>query len=69
VSNLNFDPPESVRKIVEAMVTRALARCDELGVSREDFYRVMLGEQQLRPKASLEVLFERIFRRPGRAMN
>ena len=55
--------PEAVRQIVGAMVTQALARCEQLGIAREDFYRAMLEEQKHRPKISVEELFERTFRR------
>jgi hypothetical protein len=63
------EPPEAVRKIVEAMVSRALAECDRLGIAWEDFYRAMLEEEKLLPKVSLEKLFERTFRRLDRAGN
>lgn len=55
--------PESVRKIIDAAVSQALARCDSLGISREDFYRVMLEEQKAHPNVGLAALFELIFRR------
>jgi hypothetical protein len=56
------DIPDGVRKIIEAMVTQAVARCDRQGIALEDFYRTMLEEQQLRPEIALTELFERIFR-------
>ena len=55
--------PDSVRKIVGAIVGQALARCDRQGIAHEDFYRVMLEEQKFLPKGTLAELFERIFRR------
>jgi hypothetical protein len=55
--------PDPVRKIVEAMVSQALARCDQLGISWEDFLRAMLEERKVRSTGDVTDLFERTFRR------
>jgi hypothetical protein len=60
---LTSDKPDSVRKIVKAMIDRALAQCDRSGVRWEDFYTAMLTEQRLNDKSSLEGLLDRTFKR------
>jgi hypothetical protein len=55
--------PDGVRKIIEAMVHQAVARCDRQGIALEDFLRMMEEEQKLRPASTLTELFDRIFRR------
>ena len=62
-------PPEGVERIVRAVVDRAMARCDRSGISREDFYRVMLEEQAQHPKVPLPELIERVFNRLEGSMN
>jgi hypothetical protein len=57
------EAPEAVRKIVEAMVSQALARCDRLGIAWEDFYRAMSEEQKVRSTGDVADLFERTFHR------
>jgi hypothetical protein len=64
-----IEAPEPVRKIVEAMVNQALARCDQLGIAWEDFHRTMLEEQKLRSTGDVADLFERTFRRLQRKAN
>jgi hypothetical protein len=61
--------PEAVRKVVEAMTSQAVARCDRLGIPLENFYRAMLEEQSLNPKATVVELFEQTFRRLEGALN
>ena len=53
--------PDGVRKIIEAMVNQAVARCHRQGIALEDFYRTMIEEQRLHPEIPLAELFERIF--------
>jgi hypothetical protein len=55
--------PEAVVKLIEAMTNQAVARCDRLGIAREDFYRALLEEQKLHPEVSVAELFQRTFRR------
>jgi len=56
---------ESVRKIVEAIVAQAVARCRRQGITLENFYVAMLAEQDLHPKGDLTELFDQVFRRLG----
>ena len=55
--------PDGVRKIIQAMVDQAVARCDRQGIPLEDFLRSMEEEQKLHPANTLTELFDRIFRR------
>ena len=57
------DVPESVRKEVEAVVVRALAYCNRLGIDWEDFYQAVAAEEKLHPKLDLEELYTLAFRR------
>jgi hypothetical protein len=61
--------PEPARKIIDALIAQAFARCDRLGIAREDFYRAMLEEQKIPQKVSVPELLERTFRRLGGASN
>jgi hypothetical protein len=61
--------PEAMRKIVEAMVARALTRCDQSGIAREDFHRALLEEQRTHRPTTGSDLIERTFRRLGIANN
>jgi hypothetical protein len=63
------EPPETVRKIVEAMVSNALARCDRLGIAHQDFYRAMVEERKVHSTGDLADLLERTFHRILRAAN
>ncbi len=63
------EAPEAMRKIVEAMVMHALARCDQLGIAREDFCRALLEEQRTHRPTTGTDLIERTFRRLGAASN
>lgn len=67
--DLKHDVPESARKVIEAMVSQAIARCEQAGIALEDFYREMLEEQKLHPAISVAELFERTFRRLERVAN
>lgn len=67
--NLKRDVPESARKVIEAIVSQALARCDQAGIAWEDFYRELLEEQKLHSDISVAELFERTFRRLDRVAN
>ncbi len=44
--------PESVHKIIDAVVSQAVARCRRSGIPLEDFYRVLLEEQKLHTKTA-----------------
>jgi hypothetical protein len=62
------DAPEPVRRIVEAMTRRALARCDELGIAHADFYAAMLADTKEhgrggRRPGDVPAFFARVFRR------
>ena len=57
------ETPEAVRKIVEAMVTQVLARCDQMGIAHEDFYRILVEERKIRSTGDVADLFDRVFRR------
>lgn len=59
----NQSPPEGLRKIVEALVARALIRCDRLGIAHEDFYRALVEEQQSHPPTNATDLIRRAFNR------
>ncbi len=58
---MNTKPPESVRKIVEAMASRAMSRCLQEGIPIERFYRAMVAVQVDNPKVSVLKLFELVF--------
>lgn len=62
-------PPDAVERIVRAIVNQALARCDRAGIAREDFYRVMLEEQQHHPRITLPELVKRVFSRLEESAN
>jgi hypothetical protein len=67
-SHVKREIPEPVRKIIEAIVGRAVARCHSQGIALKDFVDVVLKELELHPKASVEEVYERAFRRlEGRA--
>lgn len=55
--------PEPVRRIVEAVVAAALARCNRLGIAPLDFYRALRAERQKRSTGDLPGLIERAFGR------
>jgi hypothetical protein len=61
--------PEAVRKIVKAMISQALARCDQLGIAHEDFYQAMREERKVRSTGDLTDLLDRTFRRLADAAN
>jgi hypothetical protein len=63
------DVPEPVRKIVNAMVGRALVRCDRLGIAHVDFYRALREERRLRAGCGVVELIEGTFRRLGATAN
>jgi hypothetical protein len=61
--------PEAVRKIAYAIVDQAFARCERMGVSREDFHRALLEEQTIHSSGDVADLIERAFRRLARTAN
>lgn len=63
------EPPESVRRIAEAMARRAIAECARLGIDPLEFHRVMQEEQKDHPEISMAELFQRTFRRLGVTAN
>lgn len=57
--------PEPVQRIIGAMVSRAVARCDAGGINLADFYAALRTEQELHPHIGVTELFARTYRRLG----
>lgn len=58
-----IDAPELVRRIIEAMTTQAVGRCEREGIDLADFYASMLKVQGEQPKVSVTELFDLTFER------
>lgn len=54
---------DSTREIVNAMVARALARCEREGIAIKDFYSTLQSERVKHPVGTLPTLFNRVFER------
>lgn len=66
---MSRQPAPAVAKIIGAMVTQALYRCDRLGIDHAEFYRTLAKEQDAEPKLTLPQLFARVFRKLRARMN
>lgn len=60
------DVPPGVRRICEAMVSTAVARCEREGIALEDFYAAIMAEKAAVPGTTVSDLFARVFRRLAR---
>ncbi len=55
--------PDGVRKIVGALVSRALSQAAQEGFTDEQFYQAMMAEKQLGPHGLLTALLEKTLQR------
>jgi hypothetical protein len=63
------DVPDGARKIVTALVERAVARCYREGIALEDFYKAMLAEERAHKPTTTVDLIRRVFKRLATAAN
>lgn len=59
--DMDQNVPRAVRKIISAMIDRAISRCEQSSIAQEDFCRAMRTEQRVSPKESVSKLIDGTF--------